>query len=347
VTSLLDFSLPPGREAHVPPEQRGLRRDGVRLLVAQGERVAHVRFSDLPDHLRPGDLLVVNTSATLAAALDAERPGLGPVAVHVSAVLPDGGWAVELRAPTHATGPVRDAARGQLVVLPGGVVLRLEEPWPDPAVARARLWRTDRPVLEVAAVDYLGRYGRPVSYAYVHGRHALSSYQTVFGTDPGSAEMASAGRPFTDALVTSLITRGVVLAPVTLHTGVSSPEQGEPPLPEPWSVPEVTARLVNATRASGGRVIAVGTTVTRALETASVTGGSVEAGAGWTDLVLGPARPARVVDGLVTGWHAPGASHLDLLQAVVGPDVVRRAYAAALAGRYLWHEFGDSALLLR
>lgn len=347
MSATLDFVLPPDREARVPPEERGLRRDGVRLLVAQGERVTHGRFADLPEHLRAGDLLVVNTSATLAAALDGERPGWGPVTVHVSTLLPDGGWAVELRPPAQATGPVRDAQPGQAVLLPGGLSLRLREPWPEPAAARPRLWRAVAAPLEVDPVDYLSCYGRPVSYAYVHGQHPLSSYQTVFGTQPGSAEMASAGRPFTEALVTRLVTRGVVLAPVTLHTGVSSPEQGEPPLPEPWSVPVSTARLVNTTRESGGRIVAVGTTVTRALESAATPGGRVEPGHGWTDLVLGPSRPARVVDGLVTGWHAPGASHLDLLRAVAGAETVRRAYDAALAGRYLWHEFGDSALLLR
>lgn len=180
----------------------------------------------------------------------------------------------------------------------------------------------------------------------MRGRHPLSAYQTVFATHPGSAEMASAGRPFTDALVTRLVARGVVLAPVTLHAGVSSPEQGEPPMPERYSVPPVTARLMEVVRAAGGRVVAVGTTVTRALESAASDDGVVRPGSGWTDLVLGPERSARVVDGLVTGWHAPGASHLRLLEAVAGADLVERAYAAALAGDYLWHEFGDSALLL-
>jgi S-adenosylmethionine:tRNA ribosyltransferase-isomerase len=111
-------------------------------------------------------------------------------------------------------------------------------------------------------------------------------------------------------------------------------------------VPEATARLVNATRAAGGRVVAVGTTVTRALESAAEPDGTVRGRSGWTDLVLGPERPARAVNGLVTGWHAPGASHLALLTAVAGPDLVGRAYAEALRLEYRWHEFGDSCLLL-
>ncbi|MGH3253579.1 MAG: S-adenosylmethionine:tRNA ribosyltransferase-isomerase, partial [Trebonia sp.] len=147
-------------------------------------------------------------------------------------------------------------------------------------------------------------------------------------------------------VVTDLITRGAALAPGVLHTGVSSQEPGEPPQPERFHVPAATARLVNSTRQAGGRVVAVGTTVTRALESAADSGGSVRARHGWTDLVLGPSRPARVVTGLVTGWHAPGASHLALLAAVAGSSLVERAYAEAVGLGYRWHEFGDSCLLL-
>jgi S-adenosylmethionine:tRNA ribosyltransferase-isomerase len=193
---------------------------------------------------------------------------------------------------------------------------------------------------------YLNRVGRPIRYSYVTSEHPASEYQTVFAREPGSAEMPSAARPFTDKLVTDLVTRGITLAPVLLHTGVSSQDAGEPPQPERFAVPPATARLVNATATWGGRVVAVGTTVTRALESAAGPDGLVRAKSGWTDLVLGEAHPARVVTGLVTGWHAPGASHLQLLQAVAGADLVRTAYAEALRERYLWHEFGDSALLL-
>jgi S-adenosylmethionine:tRNA ribosyltransferase-isomerase len=200
--------------------------------------------------------------------------------------------------------------------------------------------------VEGGVVPYLHRVGRPIRYAYVPRPHPLGAYQTVFAHVPGSAEMPSAGRPFTAEIVTELVTRGVLVAPLTLHTGVSSPEQGEPPQPERFDVPSSTAALVNHVRRSGGRVVAVGTTVTRALEAAAAENGTVHATSGWTDLVLGPQRPARVVTGLITGWHAPGASHLQLLQAVAGADLVARAYADALRERYRWHEFGDSCLLL-
>jgi S-adenosylmethionine:tRNA ribosyltransferase-isomerase len=207
------------------------------------------------------------------------------------------------------------------------------------------LWRA-RVGLDGGLPAYLERHGRPIRYGYVPDPVPLAEYQTVFAREPGSAEMPSAGRPFTADLVVELITRGIALAPITLHTGVSSQEPGEPPQPERYSVPESTARAVNMTRAWGGRVVAVGTTVTRALESAADGEGIVRPSRGWTDLVLGPGRPAQVVDGLVTGWHAPGASHLELLEAVAGTTLVERAYAEAVRTRYLWHEFGDSCLLL-
>ncbi len=196
------------------------------------------------------------------------------------------------------------------------------------------------------ALLFLARHGRPVTYGYLAGRYPLEDYQTVFADEPGSAEMASAARPFTAELVVRLAVRGVAVAPVVLHAGVSSPELHEPPLPERFAVPPATATLVGATRAADGRVVAVGTTVTRALESAADEDGTVVPRAGWTDLVLCPHRPARVVTGLVTGLHAPEASHLLLLEAVAGADAVRRAYDTAVRERYLWHEFGDSSLFL-
>lgn len=344
MSALLDFVLPAEREATEPPEARGVARDGVRLLVDSAEGLVHATFRDLPRHLRAGDLLVVNTSATLAAALDGRRASGDAAVVHVSTVLDDGSWVVELRPSAHALGPVCDAAPGQLVRLPDGVRLLLVEMYPDQD--GARFWRAVAD-LQQDLPDYLARFGRPVTYGYVSGRYDLASYQTVFAEEPGSAEMPSAGRPFTHDLLGRLERSGVVVARVTLHTGLSSAEDGEPPLPERFRVTASTAELVAATHAAGGRVIAVGTTVTRALETAAAYDGRVRAAHGWTSLVLGEDRPARVVDGLITGWHAPGASHLHLLEAVVGRERVADAYAAALAGGYLWHEFGDSALLLR
>jgi S-adenosylmethionine:tRNA ribosyltransferase-isomerase len=194
---------------------------------------------------------------------------------------------------------------------------------------------------------YLARHGEPIRYGYVTDRWPLEAYQTAYAQVPGSAEMPSAGRPFTPELITTLVARGVLLAPVTLHTGVSSPEGHEPPYPERYEVRGSTARLVNAVRAWGGRVIAVGTTVVRALETVADPEGRVCSGSGWTNLIVTPDRGVSAVDGLLTGWHEPEASHLQMLEAVAGAELLGRSYHAGLEHGYLWHEFGDSQLLLK
>jgi S-adenosylmethionine:tRNA ribosyltransferase-isomerase len=346
----LDFLLPPGSDATEPPEQRGTGRDDVRLLVAGTDLasgapvVRHAEFRELPEHLLPGDLLVVNTSGTLPAALDARLANGAPVVVHVSTDLDDGDWTVEIRR-LDGLGPRTDLVPGTTVRLSGGVRLTLRSGYPDPHATHPRLWRASASPA-VASRSYLPRHGRPIRYGYLSRPQPLAAYQTVYAAAPGSAEMASAGRPFTDRLLVRLLSRGVTVAPLTLHAGVSSLEVGEAPLAERYDVPVDTARLVNSAAAAHRRVVAVGTTVVRALETVAAPDGTVTAGAGWTDLVLGPQRPARAVTGLISGLHAPGASHLRLLQAVAGTDLVTAAYEAAVGERYRWHEFGDSTLFL-
>jgi S-adenosylmethionine:tRNA ribosyltransferase-isomerase len=346
------FDLDPGRSATEPPEAGGGGRDEVRLLVAEPARMHHLRFRDLPSRLEPGDLVVVNTSATSPSATDGRRADGREVTVHLSGPHPaeDGTWLIELRRPD-GTGPMLDAVRDETITLGDGTELRLLEPHESVMVGaprrsrRPRLWRSaargHEPLDRI-----LERTGRPVSYGHLAGRWPLRAHQTVFGREPGSAEMVSAARPFTHELVTDLAVRGVAVAPVRLHTGVSSLERDEAPPAERFAVPAATARLAAHARAHGGRVVAVGTTVTRALESALDPEGRVVARDGWTDLVLGPSRPARLVTGLVTGWHGPDASHLLLLEAVAGAGLVRRAYEAALGEAYRWHEFGDSCLFL-
>jgi S-adenosylmethionine:tRNA ribosyltransferase-isomerase len=348
--STLGFDLPSIREATSPPEARGLARDEVRLLVARGSGdVTHTRFTHLADHLEPGDLLVVNDSATLPAAVDGGRGDGAPVTVHFSGPLAGDRefpvWVVELRPGPRADGPVTDAVAGEHLTLPAGVRLTLLGAYPSGARESARLWAAHVDIVGDVA-SYLHEHGRPITYAYVDRAWPLDAYQTMFATKPGSAEMPSAARPFTPAVLRDLVRLGVFVATVTLHTGVSSMEAGEGPVPERYDVPAATADLVNLTRSRGRRVVAVGTTVTRALETAARSDATLVARHGVTDLVLGPSRPARIVNGLVTGWHAPGASHLDLLQAVAGAELVTAAYDEAIANGYLWHEFGDSCLLL-
>jgi S-adenosylmethionine:tRNA ribosyltransferase-isomerase len=342
--SALQFELPQRLEAHEPPEARGLARDEVRLLVASGRdgRIAHARFRDLPAFLAPGDLVVVNTSATLAAALPAERASDGwQLELRLSTPAPhraEQWWIVELR----ATGrPFLSGRECDELVLPGGGRATLVAPYSG----GRRLWLAKLELPEPLA-DYLDRHGHPIRYSYVPREWPLSAYQSAFAHDPGSAEMASAGRPLTAELVTQLVARGIHVAPVTLHTGVSSPERGEAPYAERYRVPESTARLVNAVRRWGGRVIAVGTTVVRALESVADPDGTVAAGEGWTNLVIDAVRGVYAVDGLVTGWHEPQASHLEMLRALAPEELLDRSYREALARGYLWHEFGDSHLIL-
>ena len=335
--------------ADAPPELRGLSRDRVRLLAAEPRGVVHARFMALADHLTPGDVVVVNDSATDARQLDGfldRSDGVGhAVVLHLATLLDDGTWVIELRSSPEARRAVLDARTGDVVRV-GDVSLTLLEPHPfrsAPTVAGNRLWRA---VVEGPLDEELDRHGRPIAYGYLRRRFPLSAYQTIFATQPGSAEMASAARPFTPAVVGRLRSRDVEMASVTLHTGVSSQEAGEGPQAERFAVPAATAQLVNQARERGGRVVAVGTTVTRALESAVNGAGRVSAAAGWTDRVVTPSDPPRVVTGLVTGWHDAGASHLLLVEAVAGTGLTQVAYDAALDGGYRWHEFGDSALLL-
>ena len=349
-TPTTTFSAPDDRTATEPPEYRGLARDQVRLLVASPAGITNSQFRDLPRHLQAGDLLVVNDSGTLPAELDGHWRGGRPVIVHLATDLGDGTWVAELRTAPAAGSPILDGLAGQVVQLPGRVHLQLLTPYPrpdsSPTGSGNRLWRVRLDGAR-SVVPYLYRHGRPIAYGYLDRRYPLADYQTTFETNPGSAEMPSAARPFTPELVDRLAATGVRVARITLHTGVSSQDAGEAPQTEWYRVPESTAALVMATRRAGGRVIAVGTTATRALESAVRDDGTMAASTGWTDLVIDPCRGVRVVDGLITGWHNPEASHLLLVEAVAGAELTQRAYDAAVSGRYLWHEFGDAGLLLR
>jgi S-adenosylmethionine:tRNA ribosyltransferase-isomerase len=328
------------RQARVPAEVRDADRADVAMLVATrgDEALVHARFDELHRFLARGEVLVVNTSATLAAALPA-RLGDRRVLLHLSTPLARDRWVVELR--TRERLPLLSVASGARVDLPGGAHAELLAAY----AGSARL-HVARLALGGPIEAYLERHGRPIRYGYEERARPIEDYQTVFALHAGSAEMPSAGRPFTAELVTGLVARGVLIAPVMLHAGVSSLEQGERPYPERYVVPAATARLVNAVRGWGGRVVAVGTTVVRALETVAAPDGGVHAGAGTTSLVVSPGRRLRAIDGLLTGWHEPTSSHLLLLEAAMGRDLLARSYAAARAEGYRWHEFGDVQLVL-
>ena len=331
-------------EATKPAEARGITRDAVRMMVAYGSegRLVHAHAHDLPQYLDSGDLVVVNTSGTLAAAVDALGEDGTPLVVHLSQRLPADLWLVELRRPdAGATEPWFDTPPGTHLRLVGGGSIQLVSRYAE----SRRLWIATLD-LPVPLLTFLAVHGRPIRYGYVTQDWPLDMYQNVYAREPGSAEMPSAGRPITPELMTRLVAKGVAITPIVLHTGVSSLEAHEQPYPEWYRVPSATASRVNQTRRDGGRVIAIGTTVVRALETVSDTTGRVHPGEGWTDLVVTPARGVYAVDGMLTGWHEPEASHLMMLQAVAGPEILDLSYAAAVDEGYLWHEFGDVHLLL-
>lgn len=333
--TLIDFTLPHELEAHEPPEARGLTRDAVRLLVSylHSDRIIHARFADLPSLLRRDDLLVVNVSATVPAALSARRGDGSEIVVHLSTRLPAGLTVVEFRKAT--------VSAGEIFSLPGGGSAVALAPYPG----SARLWvvRLDLPE---PLLSYLGHWGRPIAYPYIRGSWPIEMYQNVYASVPGSAEMPSAGRPFTPQLIDHLTLAGVQLASILLHTGVASVERDEPPYEEYFEVSPETIAAVRRAKGAGGRVVAVGTTVVRALESAVDAAGRPIASRGWTDLVITPQRGVAVVDGLLTGFHEPKATHLALLEAIAGRSGVERAYHAALDAGYLWHEFGDLHLIL-
>jgi S-adenosylmethionine:tRNA ribosyltransferase-isomerase len=298
-------------------------RDGVRLLVTDTASGVNrdACFGELPSFLRRGDLLVVNDSATIPAALTARRADGSSFPLHLSTRIADDLWIAEPRAPVE---------RGERASLAnGGAVTFL-----GPVDERARLWYAALAVPMTLAA-FLARHGAPIRYRYVTEAFPLADYQTLFARVAGSAEMPSAGRPFTQRVLDHLRAAGVRVASITLHTGVSSAERHERPHRGWYDVPARTAAGVNATRRRGGRVVAVGTTVVRALESAA-SGCEASASNGWTDLVVTPESGVAVADGLLTGFHEPEASHLDML----------RAYEHAIRQGYLWHEFGDVHLLL-
>jgi S-adenosylmethionine:tRNA ribosyltransferase-isomerase len=351
----MEFPLPSELEAAEPPEARGLSRDGVRLLVSDLERdvIEHARFTDLPRWLDAGDLLVVNTSGTMNAALNVTGSDGEEFELHVSTRLPGGFWTVELRVPgAVASLPCRHVRAGATLRLPAGGQATLLAPYPlvGPLESASRLWIAAL-VVPDGVPAYLARFGFPIRYGYVKQSWPSSMYQTVFATEMGSAEMPSAGRPFTPELVTRLVSSGIQIAPIVLHTGVASLEDHEPPYEEFYRVSPETAERVNAARRGGHRIVAVGTTVVRALETVSDERGTMAPGEGWTSLVITPDRPLRVVNAMITGLHEPHATHLTMLGRVVEAagghqGHLERAYREARVAGYLWHEFGDSHLII-
>lgn len=332
----LSFNLPHEREARRPPESRGVARDDISLMVSDQRTQTHTvgKFTELAKYLRAGDLLVVNDSATIPAALNARRQNGASVKLHLSTKITERLWIVEPR-------QTKLVAVGEKLTIADGLV-KLLSPVDH---AHPRLWYALLDLPEVA-MTYLAAHAHPIAYDYVDGHYSIDAYQTIFAREPGSVEMPSAARPFSLRIVDSLYRHNVNLASITLHCGVASPETHEHPLDERFTVPDWTARIVNATRTAGGRVIAVGTTVVRALETVANENRGVHPARGWTSHIVDRDHPPRIVDGLLTGFHEPRASHLLMLEAFSDRRFLADAYEKALNQRLLWHEFGDVHLIL-
>lgn len=341
---MLNFTVPKELEAHEPPEARDLKRDEVRLMVSYraDNCIVHAQFKDLARFLDPGDLLVINTSATIPAALAATRDDGDAYELHLSTHLRNDLWIVEIRTLSETgTKPFFDLARGEILQLPAGGSVKIG----DAAISSKRLWFASLD-LPCSLNDYLARYGFPIRYEYVPQRWDISYYQTVYATEPGSAEMPSAGRAFSNQMIERLAAKGVQIAPLILHTGVASLEEFEPPYAEWYRVSAETARAVNLAHDACKRVVAVGTTVVRALETVTDARGIAHEGEGWTSVVVTPERGVRAVNAMITGLHEPRAKHLDMLGALASEEHLQFVYDEAIEKKYLWHEFGDAHLIL-
>jgi S-adenosylmethionine:tRNA ribosyltransferase-isomerase len=338
----LNFKRPTGLAATRPPEAYGLRRDEGRLLVSSTAGQQHARFSDLKRVLQSGDLLVVNESATLPASLPAKGK-VGEFRLNLSTNYGGGLWLSEPRWSPAKPGPIDELIAGEKIQA-AGLEARLISPYPG----LPRLWFVQ---FEGDVCQAMQRAGQPIRYGYLQEAYGLNHYQTLFATVPGSAEMPSAAYPFTPRIVKQLAARDIEIAGIVLHTGVSSLEveadeiEEHPLYPEPYWVPGATAKAVNEARAKGRRVIAIGTTVVRALESAW-DGRQVRPSAGFTRLYIRPGHEVSSVDGLLTGLHDPLTSHVAMLYAIGGKTLIREAYREAVREKYYWHEFGDSHLIL-
>ncbi len=357
-----DFELPAHLQANLPTEVRGLRRDAVRLMISyrHNNHITHTTFSNIGDFLREGDVLVVNTSGTRNSAVSAYRADGTPLQVHFSTQREDQRWVAEIRKiENQYSKRFHEIQTGEVLRLSQGGSLQLVAPYYTTALEgqkkHLRLWLLKAsPDLRIE--DYLLRYGFPIRYSALHtAPYPADYYQTVFARETGSAEMPSAGRAFTPELVTQLVAKGILIVPLLLHTGVSSLELDEKPYEEYYRVPRATADMLNLARKQERRIIAVGTTVIRALETTTARGNRslpaglrhyTQAGEGWTREFITPERGIFSVDGLLTGFHEPRASHLLMLEALVGKDHLSATYREALVHQYQWHEFGDLHLLL-
>ncbi|MDR7074922.1 S-adenosylmethionine:tRNA ribosyltransferase-isomerase [Fictibacillus barbaricus] len=339
--SAIKFELPNELNAIKPPERRGIRRDYVKMMVldkATGQ-TEHTQFYHLDRFLKKGDLLVLNVSRTVPAVLKSKREADGAeVEIRLAHRKNESVWEV-----LPVSGDLKE-----------GDIIRFSPALTAAVVAQS----SETPFVSLAfnlccsdLFNQIYSLGEPVRYEYIQEPWNLDYYQTVFATIPGSVEMPSAGRAFSWELLFRLQKKGVRIAYITLHTGLSyllddKWHKGPDKNFENYIVPEETVHVINKTKQEGGRVIAVGTTVVRALETAALEKGELHAAEGWTNLYIQEKTNLQVCDGLITGMHEPEASHLQLLSAFIQSEKLYSAYREAIDQHYLWHEFGDMNLIL-
>jgi S-adenosylmethionine:tRNA ribosyltransferase-isomerase len=336
-----DFYLPSDLNASHPPERRGVRRDYVKMMVLdrQTGNVRHDQFYQLADYLLPGDLIVLNNSRTVPAILQA-RQKRGTQLIEDK---------VEIRLARR-----HDEAIWDVLIVAEEVCLGDILQFSTDLAAQVIHQKKGSPLKTIhfskkgtELFNHIYALGEPIRYEYIQHEWELDYYQTVFASHPGSVEMPSAGRAFSWEMLFNLQRKGIQLEFIQLHTGLSyllddelesSPEENY----EEYHLSEDTMKKIYKTKASGGRVIAVGTTVVRALETAALT----KQLSGITNLYINENFPLKLVDGIITGFHEPKASHLEMLTAFVPQEILFNAYHTAIKKSYLWHEFGDMNLIL-
>jgi S-adenosylmethionine:tRNA ribosyltransferase-isomerase len=349
IKSHFNFDLPDELSANKPPELRGINRDMVKLMTIDSSDGAtrHSTFNHLADFLRSGDLLVFNSSRTLPASLRTINAGKDqPTEVRLAEHLPDDSWLVLIL--------FGNENKNDELIRPGQKIefkCNLSAVVENKDQRNPRLWKIWFSQTGSELIDTIHLIGKPIRYGYISAPLPLEYYLTVFAIDPGSSEMPSAGRAFTWKMLFDLKNKNIGTTFLTLHTGLSSYMDDDLSIPhtvgeEEYFIPNGTASKIRTAKAKGGRIIAVGTTVVRALESSASITGKVIAGHSYTNLKITADHDLKITNGLITGFHEPQASHLDLISAFLSPKQIRKAYEEAIQKRYLWHEFGDLCLIL-
>ncbi|KAA0546202.1 S-adenosylmethionine:tRNA ribosyltransferase-isomerase [Bacillus sp. BGMRC 2118] len=332
------FYVPDNLNANHPIEISGRSRDDVKLMVLDrtSGKTSHQKFHDLGSFLKAGDVLVLNNSRTIPSVLKGKQ-GKRDIEIRLSRRVTDDSWEVLIVGGLYAS--------DDQIEFTDGITARIEGEGSELPLVKIRFSTSGQKLYEM-----FYRYGEPIRYEYIDKPWPLEAYQTVYASVPGSVEMPSAGRAFTWKLIHQLRRKGVSVVFLQLHAGLSYYGNDHWPVPshhpESYVIPEETANIINDAKKSGNRVIAVGTTVVRTLETVADQQGFVESGEGITTLYIKEGTPLKCVDGLVTGMHEPEASHLDLLSTLIEKEKLMSAYQDAIQKEYLWHEFGDMNLII-